>query len=122
MTPDLAPYLALPRFPYGKGRMWRDPSWPADDFVVIELSVAADNESIHLGSILTPSVIRGQGRASAALRWVLDTWKGSRIVGAVSPFGSAKNGLGKRALRAWYARAGFNVHRSGLIVRPSGAK
>lgn len=90
-------------------KSWR-PAWLA------MLGAGDRPGAVHLDGVLVPTHWRGQGWGTKAVDWVLSTWAGDRIVGHVQPFGY--NGLRRAALRAWYRRRGFRVHRSGLIVRP----
>jgi GNAT superfamily N-acetyltransferase len=88
---------------------------PRDDFATLELSKYGDN-GVHVHSIMALEKGRGQGRQALQYLTNLADKHGVDLHGSAKAFGRS-SGLNTTKLKAWYRRNGFQVDRSGDMIR-----
>jgi GNAT superfamily N-acetyltransferase len=72
---------------------------------------------VHLDELFVPTDYRGRGFGTLGLQWFLSLVDkhGYEVRSYVGPFGDDE-GLGKKALAAWYKRHGFEIRRDYSMV------
>lgn len=88
---------------------------PRNDFATLELSKNGDN-GIHVHAITALDKGRGQGRQALQYLTNLADKHGVDLHGIAKSFGRDR-GLNTAKLKAWYKRNGFQVDRSGNMIR-----
>jgi hypothetical protein len=88
---------------------------PGKDFATLELSKNGDN-GIHVHSIMALEKGRGQGRQALQYLTNLADKHGVDLHGIAKSFGRDR-GLNTAKLKDWYKRNGFQVDRSGNMIR-----
>ena len=88
---------------------------PRSDFATLELSRNGD-DGVHVNSIMALEKGRGQGRQALQYLTNLADKHGVDLHGTAKAFGR-DHGLNTAQLKAWYKRNGFQVDRSGNMIR-----
>lgn len=103
----------------GRERLYYLRDQGEDMLVIVEIWPYRYGNCIHISSIVTPPEFRGRGAASYVLKEICKLADKHQVVldASVKPFGTPK-GLNKKALLAWYRRAGFTARHDYITRKP----